>query len=134
MAFDVTSSPPLRRFRRGGMLLGLIIVVLALSISLGVVAPRATLAVKRAKEDELRFILGEYRRGIEKFQARRKRNPQQLEELLRDEKGIPYIRRLYPDPISGKSDWILEVAGDQAFIRSNSSATSLAGVPYSAFR
>jgi len=95
------------------------VAVLILSgIGLTVAVPHLKLSVRQAKEEELRFCLGEFRRAIGKFRDRWSRDPASLQELLRDEKGMPFLRRLYDDPITGRPDWVfVPAASDPAFIR-----------------
>jgi len=133
--FFCSKNRPLRYFRFGAALLVLIVGLILMAIGLSVVVPRAVNDVKRAKEDELRFALREFRTAISKFTERYKRPPKDISELLRSESGEPFLRRNYIDPFTGKSDWIWEVVGPNGpFVRSNSSETSLSGVEYSNFR
>ncbi len=119
---------------KGAGLLALTIVLLLLGISLSVVVPRMTNSVRRAKEEDLRFCLGEFRRAVDKFVRANSRQPASIEELLRDGQGRRFLRRIYDDPITGKSDWVMEGEGTGIVVRSSSLETSLAGVPYKDFR
>ncbi len=131
-------SPPGRRAssdrRRGTALLVLVLSLILLGVGLAVGLPRATHDVKRAREVQLRFILGEYRRAAARFRERHGRWPTRLEELEADASGVRYLRRRYRDPMTGTLDWQVDLAGDQFCVRSTSSDLSLAGVPYREWR
>ena len=67
---------------------------------------------QRLKEDELLYIGGLYRQAIQDYYLASpgtvKRYPMALEELLIDKRLLTtrrYIRKLYPDPVTGKADW-----------------------------
>jgi len=124
------------RFRAtsGAALLALTIVLLIMGFSLSLALPRANLEVKRAKEEELRFILGEFRRAAEKFSFRNGRQPHSLDDLCRDEKGQRFLRRIYDDPMTGTSDWSVCSSPEGLEIRSSSLEESTAGVPYRKFQ
>jgi hypothetical protein len=78
---------------------------------------------QREKEQELLFVGNQYRRAITLYYERTKDKrtcpvkcyPEKLEDLLLDkrEAGIQrYLRKLYPDPLTGKVDWELTKVGD----------------------
>jgi hypothetical protein len=67
---------------------------------------------QRAREQELRFIGDEFRRAIGLFYERTpggiKRYPQTLQDLVRDDRYLSiqrYLRRIYPDPLTGEPLW-----------------------------
>ena len=75
--------------------------------------------VKREKEEELLFRLGEYRRAILQYRADHNRLPKELKDLLEDRTQLRtrrYLRRLYTDPFTGKTDWKLDLLVDRAGI------------------
>jgi type II secretory pathway pseudopilin PulG len=76
-------------------------------------------SAKREREAELLFIGNQYRRAIglyyENTKGNIKRYPRTLEDLLKDSRDAStqrYLRRLYPDPMTGKAEWGLVKAGD----------------------
>jgi type II secretory pathway pseudopilin PulG len=69
-------------------------------------------AAKREKEAELLFIGQQYRRAIGLYYDATpgsvKRYPRSLEELVKDPRHARterYLRRFYPDPITGRNEW-----------------------------
>jgi type II secretory pathway pseudopilin PulG len=62
--------------------------------------------------EEIRHAIGEY---YERSPGGAKRFPQGLEELLEDKRHpVPqrHLRRIYPDPLTGKPDWgVVEAPG-----------------------
>ncbi len=69
---------------------------------------------QREKEAWLLFVGGEYRVALERY-ARAGvgvagQGPRELEDLLMDRRGrqpLHHLRRLYPDPMTGRADWVL---------------------------
>ncbi len=64
--------------------------------------------VRREKETELLFIGGEFRRAIKQYYQTGGQYPKRLEDLLKDPRQpatVRYLRKIYPDPITGKKDW-----------------------------
>jgi type II secretory pathway pseudopilin PulG len=101
--------------------IGLLIAVALIGIGLAAVAEVWTTAAKRERERELLFVGGQFRQAIGSyFEASPglKQYPQRLEDLLEDRR-FPVIRRhlrkIYLDPITGKSDWGLVIQGDKIF-------------------
>lgn len=73
-------------------------------------------SAKREKEAELLHAGNEYRKAIERYYlSGPKRYPRELADLVRDPRQagtVRHLRRLYPDPITGKNEWGLVKAGD----------------------
>jgi type II secretory pathway pseudopilin PulG len=96
------------------MLLGSILII---GVATAGVAELWTTQVKRDKEEELLFRLGEIRRAIIRYRADHNRLPKELKDLLEDKTQLQtrrYLRRIYPDPMTGKADWDLKVIADRA--------------------
>ena len=106
-----------------------------------------TSQIKRDKEEELLFRLGEFRRAITRYRADHNRLPKELKDLLEDKTQLQtrrYLRRIYPDPMTGKADWDLKVVVDKAGVVSgiediHSKSTgkplkSFAGKNYSSYK
>lgn len=130
-----TFEPRRLREKAGVSLLILTVSVILLAISLSVAIPRADLEVRRGKEDQLRFVLGEFRRAIDKFERCHNRLPSGPEELLRDSLGNRFLRRAYTDPFTGRFDWVF-ARDDQnrLLVHSASEELSISGARYSDFR
>jgi type II secretory pathway pseudopilin PulG len=76
-------------------------------------------AVQRDKEQDLLYAGNQYREAIASYYRRTpgafKRYPNKLEDLLEDRRfpvAVRHLRRLYPDPITGKDEWGLVQAPD----------------------
>jgi type II secretory pathway pseudopilin PulG len=72
--------------------------------------------IKREKEAELLFRLGEFRRAIARYRADHNRLPKELKDLLDDRTQLVsrrYLRRIYTDPMTGKADWTLDLLMDR---------------------
>lgn len=93
---------------------GLMIILAILGVALLAVGEVWHFAMKREKERELLFVGDQYRRAIKSFHDntpvsnRQHAYPLALEELLKDPRYPTtqrYLRRLFPDPVSGKPEW-----------------------------
>ena len=90
--------------------------LVVMGISTAVIGPVWHTEIRREKEAELLFRLDEYRRAIARYRADRGRPPRELKDLLEDRSQLQvrrYLRKLYPDPITGKNDWKLDYVADR---------------------
>ena len=86
--------------------LALLFSVTLIGIATAVAAPLWRTQLQREKEEELLFRLGEFRQAIAAYRAAHNRLPQKLEDLLEDKTQLAtrrYLRRIYPDPVTGSS-------------------------------
>lgn len=107
--------------RRGYALVTALIVLVVASLAVTLAVNRAQLDAQREREAQLLFVGDQYRRAIADYfthppLGRATQYPQRLEDLLEDPRGPAmrrWLRRLYPDPMSGLPDWQLEKLGDR---------------------
>lgn len=117
---------------RGFTYLGLLIAVAVVGVGLAGAAEVWSTVAKRGKEAELLFVGDQFRQAIGRYfegSPGAKVYPLRLEDLLED-KRLPvvrrHLRRLYPDPMTGKADWGLVMQGDRIIgVHSRSPATPL---------
>ena len=120
------------RGREGGFTyFGVIIAVLLIGMALAVVGTVARTEMKREREVQLLWVGTQYRTALTQYFSRNGgRLPQDLKELLSDEASpVPrhFIRKLYPDPMTGEPNWLLLTlpGGGIYGIASSSSAAPL---------
>lgn len=96
--------------------LTVLFIVAILSGGLALVGEVWHTTARREKEAELLYVGHQYRKAIERYYLNGPRiYPRNLSDLLRDpRKPTPerYLRRLYPDPVTGKNEWGLVKAPD----------------------
>jgi type II secretory pathway pseudopilin PulG len=103
---SIGSPPrPARRGEAGFNFVILMIAVTVMMILVGAALPAWSNAVKRDKEEELIFRGLQYAEALRVFQQRFGRLPSTLDELVKAEPRS--IRQLWPDPMTGKPDWVL---------------------------
>lgn len=97
---------------RGFTYVGVLVLVALLGIALAASGQVWHTLQKREKERELLFIGQQFRHALNRYarhtpgQARRA--PLRLEELLQDPRAPGtqrYLRRIYPDPMTGRQEW-----------------------------
>lgn len=108
-----------RRRERGFSYIVVLILVAMLGIALAAAGEVWYTAQRREKEQELLFVGDQFRRAIGAFYANTpgnaRRYPLNLEELLLDPRRPEvrrYLRKLYPDPITGSTEWGLVTGPD----------------------
>jgi len=98
------------RARQGGVVyLWLLFLVFLLSLGIGQVLEIYSTQTQRDREAELLYVGDLYRQAIRNYYlsspGRQKKYPIKLELLLRDPRYLTprrYLRRLYPDPLTGQ--------------------------------
>ncbi len=107
-----------RSSKQSGMTyIGLLLVIVLMGIATAALTPMWSTTVKREKEEELLFRLGEFRQAIAGYRQDHGRYPRKLEDLLEDKTQFQvrrYLRRIYPDPMTGEADWKLEFLVDKS--------------------
>ena len=106
--------------RQGGFTyLAILFVVAVTGLGVATLGETWSRTRQREKEAELLWIGNQFKQAIAVYYERTpggaKRYPEKLEDLLEDKRFLTtqhYLRRLYPDPITGKPDWdVIEAPG-----------------------
>jgi type II secretory pathway pseudopilin PulG len=101
--------------QRGFTYLGLLFAVAIIGITLATVGIVWSTQAQREREAQLLFVGNQYREAIGRYNAGAGHYPQALADLLQDT-SLPvvrrYLRRIYPDPMTGAPDWLLIRASD----------------------
>ncbi len=99
------------RQQQGFTYIGILIVVAMMGTALAGLGQYWGQIGKREREQELLFVGNQFRTALELYYRHSPgtdRYPQVLTDLLKDPR-VPdtqrYLRRLYPDPITGKAEW-----------------------------
>jgi type II secretory pathway pseudopilin PulG len=100
--------------------IGLLVIIALLGLALSVAGEVTRTSVQRERETQLLFVGHEYRHAIARFVRQNHRYPVSLEELVQTDTGGPvpahYLRRAYPDPMTGATDWTLLPAPGDGFM------------------
>ena len=102
----VTARTP--RPRQGEAGFNLVILMMAVTVMMILIAaalPAWSNAVRRDKEEELIFRGLQYAEAMRVFQQRFGTLPSRLDDLVKTHPRS--IRQLFPDPMTGKVDWVL---------------------------
>ena len=107
------------RRERGFTYLTILFLVALFSGSLALIGEVWQTSAAREKEAELLHVGNEYRKAIERYYFSGMRQyPRQLSDLIKDPRQpgtVRHLRKLYPDPITGKDEWGLVKAPDGGF-------------------
>jgi type II secretory pathway pseudopilin PulG len=101
--------------QRGFTYIGLLLAVAIMGLMLTIATRIWSTTEQRERETQLLFVGDAYRLAIGGYFAGGHRYPETLQDLLVDERTpVPrhYLRRLYPDPMTGKADWTLVLTAD----------------------
>jgi type II secretory pathway pseudopilin PulG len=101
-----------RSTQRGFTYLGLLFFIAVMGLALAATGTVASMERKREKEKELLFVGAQFRQAISRYYERSpgglKQYPPNLEALLHDSRypgAHRYLRKVYADPLTGKTDW-----------------------------
>lgn len=111
--------------QRGFTYIGLLFAIAVLGITLAMIGVVWSTQIRRDREAELLFVGDQYRAAIGRYLMNGATYPQALADLVEDKRTpVPrrYLRRLYPDPMTGHADWqlIMDPGGGIAGVASNS--------------
>jgi type II secretory pathway pseudopilin PulG len=117
-----------RRGQKGFTYLTVLFILAILGGGLALVGEMWENTTRREKEAELLFIGHQYRKAIERYflSGPQRQYPRTLEELLKDPRrpgAERYLRKLYPDPITGGTQWGLVKAPDGGILGVHSLST-----------
>jgi hypothetical protein len=108
----------------------LMLVVASLAVTLAV--QKAQTQAQREREAQLLFVGDEFARAIRAYASAPgvpSRYPEKLTDLVDDRRWPAtrrYLRRIYIDPMTGKTDWVLELASGRIVgVHSRSGAVPL---------
>jgi type II secretory pathway pseudopilin PulG len=98
--------------QQGVTYLAVLIAIAVIGLALAAAGTVWHQSVRREKEAELLHVGHQFRDAIKRYYLRSpgtlKRYPQQLQDLLQDNRFVStqrYLRKLYRDPITGKGEW-----------------------------
>ena len=101
--------------QQGFTLVGMLVLVALMGVGLAGYGELASHAAQREKEAELLFRGDQYRQAIAAYFKKEQTYPRELALLLQDKRypmPVRHLRKLYPDPITGKAEWgIVEAPG-----------------------
>ena len=96
------------RKEKGFTLVGALILAALMGLSVVAYGELASHAAQREKEVELLFRGNAYRQAIAGYYKKEQRYPKALAELVEDKRyptPARHLRKLYPDPITGQTEW-----------------------------
>ena len=101
--------------QHGFTYIGLLFAIAIVGITLATVGVVWSTQARREREAQLLFVGNQYRQAIGRYLQAGGVYPQSLDELVED-KRVPmprrFLRRLYPDPMTGAADWELVQGAD----------------------
>jgi type II secretory pathway pseudopilin PulG len=105
--------------KQGFTYIGLLILIATIGLAATATLRVGSIVQRRAAEEELLEIGMEFREALVSYAAAtppgQRKAPQSIQDLLKDPRyPLPrrHLRRLYPDPITGKEEWGLSQAVD----------------------
>lgn len=126
---ELLSGPPCRQ--SGFTYLAILVAVAVMGVMLALVGVNWSQAAQRDKEAELLFVGDEYRKAImlyyEHTPGAVKKYPAKLEDLLLDRRYVTqqrYLRKLYRDPITNKTQWELVMSPEGGIMGVHSQSTA----------
>lgn len=96
-----------------------LLALVAVSLAATVAVQTACQQAQREREAQLLWVGNQFRMALRSYhdvnpEGGAQQYPQALEDLLEDTRGAVvrrHLRRIYPDPITSKVDWVLEREG-----------------------
>ncbi|KVM59786.1 hypothetical protein WJ58_08600 [Burkholderia ubonensis] len=104
--------------QRGLVLLALLIALMLMSIALAGALDVWALQRRREDEKQLLFAGDQYRRAIVRYYGLARAYPASVDDLV-DDTRFPtprhHLRRAYPDPLTGRADWMFLWRADRFY-------------------
>jgi type II secretory pathway pseudopilin PulG len=122
--------------QQGFTYLGLLFAVVIMGLMLTVVARVWRTTVQREREAQLLWVGHAYRMAISSYFALGHQYPATLQDLVTDDRfPVPkhHLRRLYPDPLTGRADWTLVLTRSQSGIQGVASSSQQAPIKRDGF-
>ena len=106
--------------RQGGYAyLALLILIAIIGVAAAATAQLGDVYRRRMAEKELLFVGGEFQRALSSYAAQtplgQPTQPHTLDDLVHDPRypnPVHHLRKVYADPITGKTDWVLVMSLD----------------------
>jgi type II secretory pathway pseudopilin PulG len=119
-----------RGARESGLaLLALLIALMLMSVALAGALDVWSLQKRREQEKQLLFAGNQYRQAILRYYRVGHAYPTSVDDLLNDTRfprPLHHLRRVYPDPVTGKDEWKYLQEGDRIFgVYSSSDALTI---------
>lgn len=120
MRAQLGSKPTFQKHQQGLVLLTVLLFVFLTTLAAGSMVQMYQTQTQREKEEELLFVGDQYRRAIASYYNTMPAGsvralPTSLEALLNDQRfatPVQHLRRPYPDPMTGSTDWgLVQEAG-----------------------
>lgn len=108
-----SAQAPQVSHQHGFMLMGILVIMVLAGIALMAAVEFWTMQRQREREQQLLFVGDAYRQAIRHYYfgapaGSPRTLPVSLEALLEDDRypmPVHHLRRFYPDPMTGKTDW-----------------------------
>ncbi|WP_431819968.1 type II secretion system protein [Burkholderia sp. F1] len=104
--------------QRGLVLLALLLALMLMSIALAGALDVWALQRRREEEKQLLFAGDQYRKAIVRYYRLARAYPASVDDLVDDTrfpKPLHHLRRAYPDPLTGRTDWMFLWRADRFY-------------------
>lgn len=107
------------RSERGYALITILFMAAVLLVMLAAVMPRILTQGRREKEEELIFRGEQYARAVRLYYRKYGRFPAELDDLIKVNNNVRFLRKLYPDPMNPDGQWRLIRVGPGGVLTGN---------------